>query len=263
MPHSSLVKISLFLNLTAERIAAAGGVAEYVDGGPKKAKLTFDNAETQCMEIGTGLWIANNSTDASAIQCAYLTRMGINSLAALMEHVRHHLPRVLPVHTVKAGRRYVESRSEKEIMLRAIYELGSETAAPEEKAFPPNKKAQGPGTYSLTAENPPSTGGIVFVTGEYDGLPSSATCHAEQTLLAAALRLGTGRLRVEDQAGQIVVGGCKLPCGDCGAVLAAVKERRGYWFEYSDQKAADARTVAGQTAYGADRARVLALPALV
>lgn len=258
MAHSELVKISLFLNLTVERICEAGSVERYITpAAGALAALEVDNAETQCMEIGTGLWIANNTLEATVLQRGYLTALGINSKAQLMEHMRHQLSRVLPTHPVSGISRYVINNSPKEQMLRSLYQLDAETVATVPRPFA-IKNAGGPALYNLNV-NPPSLGAITFIRGEYDGLPLDRPCHAEQLLLAAALLRGQTAV---EQPGMISVGGCKLPCGDCAGVLATVKERRGYWFEYADQKTTDARDATGQVAFAAGRARIFQLPPL-
>ena len=216
--------IALYLNLATIKTRAAAGDIGWLTGAPGTVIPTGAAAsqETQCMVIGSCIWIANNEDSDTDFQYAFLNRLGIRSYAKLAAHVEAHQKRMLPTH---AGNFVIAGgiRPSERLVAR-ITDTAHGTAA----VFPAFALPGAPvGTcnmYNLAAVAAPPISGIVFVRGSYQGVPGGGAEHAEQKLMAALGKYlqstGTGIY-----AKRLQVGGCKSACQTCSGVLTAVAAR--------------------------------------
>jgi hypothetical protein len=217
-------QIALYLNLATSKTRAAKGDIGWLTGTPGTIVpvSASSSLETQCMVVGSCIWIANNEDVDSDFQCDFLNRIGISRYSVLVRHVEAHQTRLLPTH---AGKFNVSSGAKPGEKLMARL---TDTRNNTEAVFPefrlPEANAQGSCTsYSLTSALAPVAEGIVFIKGSYQGTDGENE-HAEQKLMAALGKYlqgyGTGIY-----SKSVTVSGCKSACSTCRGVLEAITLR--------------------------------------
>lgn len=218
---NELETIATFLNLVASRVKAEGGSITWftTTGDPITAPTGTASQETQCMSVLNAIWIANNDDGDSTTQLQFLNTLGIKTQAALEKLASEYGTRVLRWHGTEPRVTLVTTGaavSPKQKVMLSLLGGGTPTLAG--KFIKKDKVANR--AYALNSPSTPSTSGIVFVTGEYDGNAGTAM-HAEQKLLAA---LGT-HLQANNTRGRVTVGGCKMACATCSTALTNVRAR--------------------------------------
>lgn len=215
----SFDQVALYLNRATLLIKASAGSLKFITGndGTKVSYIGAKAEETQILTFGDAVWIANNDDNDSTTQREYLNKMGVSTRQELMDHVEAYQGRALKTHQGK----FTEGGMTSEEKL--LYRLASRNDQDrvEKFSYPgtlaPALVASANATYKLSAEGPPPSSGIVFVTGSYVG--SGGPEHAEQKLLAALSKCG-GNVR-----GSVTISGCKMACSICEDVLDSAKEK--------------------------------------
>lgn len=215
-------QIALYLNLATTKTRAAGGSLRWLTGhdGVNIEVGAGQSQETQCMVIGSCIWIANNDDADTEFQFAFLNRLGIDSYSKLAKHVEAHSIRLLPAHVGLVNVRDTSRPGER--LLARMTEIANGTAMPEAGFALPVDQAACQRFGLNQAASPPSAG-IVFVRGSYQGVGGDNE-HAEQKLLAAYgkyLRHGGTSMHSR----RLHVSGCKSACQTCRGVLERVQER--------------------------------------
>lgn len=215
-------QIALYLNLATTKTRGAAGDIGWLTGTPGTtvAVAASTSQETQCMVLGSCIWIANNEDTDSDFQCRFLNLLGISSYVKLTEHVEKYQKRLLPSH---AGRFNVTdgSRPGEKLLARVTETANGPAPVLAVCAVPAT-----PGTcatYGLASAGAPAVSGIVFVSGSYVGAGGENE-HAEQKLMAALGKYlqGTG---TSIQAKRLQVAGCKSACQTCRGVLQTIQAR--------------------------------------
>jgi hypothetical protein len=216
-------QICLYLNLATTKTRAAAGDIGWLTGtaGTTIQVGASTSQETQCMVIGSCIWIANNEDVDTDFQFAFLNRLGIRSYAKLKEHVEAHQTRLLPIHAGKFN--ITDGAKPGEKLLARMTGTANRAAA----VFPafalPDQPDGGCQTYSLTSASAPPVSGIVFVKGSYIGAGGENE-HAEQKLMAALGKYlqGSG---TSIYGKRLQVAGCKSACQTCRGVLQNIAGR--------------------------------------
>ncbi|WP_446812032.1 hypothetical protein ACH50O_10880 [Methylomonas sp. 2BW1-5-20] len=215
-------QIALYLNLATTKTRGAGGSLSWLTGNeePRIEVGHSTSQETQCMVIGSSIWIANNEDVDTDFQLLFLNRIGVDSYPKLKAHVEANSIRLLPSH---AGRINVVggSRPGEKLMARLTGTENRTPALADGFAMPVQQAACQ--SYSLSSVNAPPASGIVFVKGSYQGAGGENE-HAEQKLLAAFGHYLRG-YGTSLYSKTLDVSGCKSACSTCRGVLEAVRER--------------------------------------
>jgi hypothetical protein len=212
----SSVEIALYLNLATIEVKAAAGKLRYLMGNDTTTipfQQTAQSEETQCVEFGSALWIANNDDGDTKTQQELIKKIGVSTRAQLVDHVDTYASRLFPRHSNK----YVTGgMSAKQKLLYSL------TMRHGVLPFPAALVPGGGGVveeHRLGAVGEPGTA-LVFVVGSYVG-DAGLSCHAEQKLMAALGKY----LKVNTIVGSVTVSGIKMPCAYCEEALDDVQKR--------------------------------------
>jgi hypothetical protein len=212
----SSVEIALYLNLATTAVKDAGGKLRYLTGNDLTTiqfQNTAQSEETQCLEFGTALWIANNDDGDTKTQQELMKKLGVSKRAELTDHVDNYASRLFPRH---ANQYVMNAMSAKQQLLYAL--TMRHGVVPFSAPFVPDG-AGAVEEHRLNAVGAPGTG-LVFVVGNYIG-DVGGSCHAEQKLMAALGKY----LKLNTIVGSVTVSGIKMPCSYCEAALADVQTR--------------------------------------
>ncbi len=218
-----LERIATYLNLATDKLKETPDLS-WITGTATPITLgsTAPSQETQCMQVQSSIWIANNEDADSTTQRNFLDALGVRTLDELRYLSIVYGAHVLPFHTGRLALKKTHPKSN----LLAFMIAGIDTVRELEQAAPYEVLATATNTpYALSSVNPPPVSGIVFVTGSYQGDAATRTdagMHAEQKLLAA---LGKYIQANPTFGATIYLGGTKMPCSKCGVVIASVAER--------------------------------------
>jgi hypothetical protein len=212
----SNVEIALYLNLATLEIKSASGRLRYLTGNDTTTipfQQTAQSEETQCVEFGSALWIANNDDGDTKTQQELMKKIGVSTRAELTDHVDKYASRLFPRHS----NQYVTGgMSAKQKLLYSLTMRHGVLPLP--APFVP-AGAGAVEEHRLGAVGVPGTA-LVFVVGSYTG-DAGNSCHAEQKLMAALGKY----LKVNTIVGNVTVNGIKMPCAYCEAALADVQTR--------------------------------------
>lgn len=242
---NEIAVIALYLNLALPLIRANGNKPHYLTGNTDGSALPqpgSQNQETQCMLVGSSLWIANNDDADTATQRALLNRLGINRLSKLSAHVEAFCGRVLPTH---AGKYNPGAFTLKHKALYALMPAGQRTAPPGAYTKPmPGGVENVAFNLGGVTTNLQNCSRLVFVSGNYNGTGGNKY-HAEQKLLAALGELWSHWTYRQP----VYIQGCKPACTRCDQVLQDVNLRitpsSGKRFSYVNSVAASTRSDVG------------------
>ena len=232
----NLTKTAIYLNQATTLINKSNGKLTYLTGDNSVTLQNFNSnsqtQETQCMAVGSALWIANNDDGDTDTQFELVNKLGIKQREALFRHVDKNGNLVLKTHSGQYN--YQGMTAQEQVLHKMIDRKGG-------RLKPPTFVTLGTPvtnlTYNIsTSQSKPATSGIVFIKGAYAGKSGdvSAKMHAEQKLLAALSKVfkDTGIRRA-------AVAGCKMPCCTCETVLKSTRKKISeldfhFWFEFEN-----------------------------
>jgi len=229
---NELANIAVYLNLACKKIKKDENLLKYLMGQNTAQTITSptdSNEETQCLQVGWTLWIANNNDDDTIAQKELLNKLGVDKVHKLVEHVAFYRLRLFEIHNNNV---VLSSDNLKEKLLYELIKTDHidinkqftqiDTKAPLITTLPQAVKNKVYKLGSLNTGNLEGNSGIVFVIGNYKTDNNSGSkFHAEQKLLAAL-----GELWKKNPCHKrVYIQGCKGACNACKDVLKKVNRK--------------------------------------